>query len=28
VSGDVTGYLAMSLERFNRQGLAEKLGDE
>jgi phage terminase small subunit len=28
VSGDVTGYLAMSLERFNRLGLAEKLGDE
>jgi len=28
VSGDVTGYLAMSLERYNRQGLAEKLGDE
>jgi phage terminase small subunit len=28
VSGDVTSYLAMSLERFNRLGLAEKLGDE
>jgi phage terminase small subunit len=28
VSGDVTGYLAMSLERFRRQGLAEKFPDE
>jgi phage terminase small subunit len=28
VTGDVTGYLAMSLERYRRQGLAEKLGDE
>jgi phage terminase small subunit len=28
VSGDVTGYLAMSLERYRRQGLAEKFPDE
>ena len=28
VSGDVSGYLALSLERFRRQGLAEKFPDE
>lgn len=28
VSGDVSGYLALSLERFRRQGLEEKFPDE
>ena len=28
VSGDVSGYLALSLERFRRQGLQEKFPDE